>query len=151
MAYWYAVTYSGFDSLDNGSEDRSKAERIAWARIDDGHTDVKIAKIDPKDSFCLEEYSPADFMTPHVIGKWTDSSNIDVVEIDGSLYALDGWNGEKYGHCWKCKDRFTADPDDDGEYEIAPVYNWAIWNEEDGEFQDENGAVVDGICGYEVL
>ena len=85
-----------------------------------------------------------------IVAKWQDT-DINIAFIDMALYALYGWNGEKYLHCWKCKDRFTADPDDDGEYEIAPVYNWAIWNEENGEFQDENGAVVDGICGYEVL
>lgn len=79
---------------------------------------------------------------------WSDT-DIEVVEIDGALYALDGWNGEKYLHCWKCIDRFTADPDG-LEYEIAPVYDWDKWSEEDGAFLDADGAIIDGVIGYEV-
>lgn len=82
------------------------------------------------------------------IMKWFDS-DIDIVEIDGELYALDGWNGEKYLHSWKCVDRFTADPDG-REYEITPIYEWDHWNDEDGEFQDADGNMIDGIIGYEV-
>ena len=80
--------------------------------------------------------------------KWCDT-DIDIAEIDGVLYALDGWNGEKYCNCWKCIDRFTADPDGE-EYEIAPVYDLRKWNEEAGEFQD-GGIAVDGIIGYELI
>ena len=80
---------------------------------------------------------------------WWNDSSIEIVRIDGELYALNGWNGEKWMHCWKCIDRFTADPDGK-EYEIAPVYDWDLWNEEDGEFQDSEGNAVDGIIWYEV-
>ena len=80
--------------------------------------------------------------------KWFES-DIDIVNIDGELYALDGWNGEKYLHCWKCLDRYTADPDD-REYEVTPVYDWDKWNDDDGEFQDADGNAIDGIIGYEV-
>lgn len=80
--------------------------------------------------------------------KWTNT-DIDIVEIDGALYALNGWNGEKYTECWRCVDRFTADPDGDT-YEIAPVYDWDHFDEDAGEFQDENGNSVSGIIGYEL-
>lgn len=79
---------------------------------------------------------------------WMDT-DIQIVEIDDDLYALNGWNGETYGHCWKCIDRFTADPDGK-EYEIRPVYDWERWNEEDGAFEDEDGTIIDGVIGYEV-
>ena len=82
------------------------------------------------------------------VGKWSDT-DIDVVCIEGSLYALNGWNGEKYLHCWKCVDRFTADADGK-EYEVTPYYDWDRWNEEDEEFQDEDGRAIDGVCGYKV-
>ena len=81
---------------------------------------------------------------------WWNDSTIEVVEIDGALYALNGWNGEKWTECWKCIDRFTVDPDD-RKYEIAPVYIMDAWNDDAGEFQDENGVAIDGIIGYEVL
>ena len=143
---WFAVVDDDYTDWDNGSDDRRVAESIAWERIDAGHKNVEIAVI--VNDFCTEVIKPADFRTPHIIGKWA-GSDIDVVEIDGSFYALDGWNGEKYLHCWKCIDRFTAAPDGE-EYEIRPVYDWSAWNDDAGEFQDENGGAISGIIGYEI-
>ena len=80
---------------------------------------------------------------------WMDT-NIYIECIGGEMYALNGWNGEKYLHCWKCIDEWTADPDN-REYEIGVVYDWSKWNEEDGEFQDTEGNSIDGIIGFEVL
>ena len=57
-----------------------------------------------------------------IIGTWWSDNNIELVRINGKIYALDGWNGEKYLHCWECIDRFTA-ADDNAEYEIRPIYN----------------------------
>ena len=57
-----------------------------------------------------------------IIGTWWSDSNIELVKINGKIYALDGWNGEKYLHCWECIDRFTA-ADDNAEYEIRPIYD----------------------------
>lgn len=67
---------------------------------------------------------------------WWNDNSIEIVEIDGELYALYGWNGEKWLHCWKCIDRFTADPDGK-EYEVTPVYTEA----DEDEYE---------ITGYEV-
>ena len=55
------------------------------------------------------------------IGTWWNDSSIELVEIDGKIYALDGWNGEQYSHCWQCSDRFTNIGDE--EYEIKPIYD----------------------------
>lgn len=68
---------------------------------------------------------------------WWNDSSIEIVEIDDELYALYGWNGEKWLHCWKCIDSFTADPDDSREYEVTPVYTEADKDEYE-------------ITGYEV-
>lgn len=84
-----------------------------------------------------------------IVAKWQDT-DIDIAFIDMALYTLNGWNGEKYTKCWKCIDRFTADPDGK-EYEVTPVYDRESWNEEDGEFQDADGNAIDGIIGYEVM
>lgn len=81
--------------------------------------------------------------------KWLDT-DIDIVEIDGELYALDGWNGEKYTDCWKCIDKYTA-VDDGRTYEIVPVYDMFKWNDDVEDFLDEDGMSVDGIIGHEVL
>ena len=43
---------------------------------------------------------------------WWSDDNIEIVEINGNLYALYGWNGEEYNHCWKCADRYTVIDED---------------------------------------
>ena len=79
---------------------------------------------------------------------WCDT-DIVICNINGERYALNGWNGEKYLHCWKCIDRWTAA--DDREYEVTPIYHWEKWNEEAEEFQDADGNAINGIIGYELL
>ena len=55
-------------------------------------------------------------------GTWWNDASISMYEIDGEVYALYGWNGETYLHCWKCigEDHMTASEE---EYEISPVYD----------------------------
>lgn len=53
-------------------------------------------------------------------GYWWTGNMIKMIELDGKIYALDGWNGEKYFHCWECKDEFDAV--DDREYVVRPIY-----------------------------
>ena len=53
---------------------------------------------------------------------WYNSIDpIEIVEIDGKLYALYGWNGEKFCDCWKCANEFTA-INENRKYIIAPIY-----------------------------
>ena len=68
-----------------------------------------------------------------MIEYWLGGSNIELAWIDNELYALYGWNGEKYVRCWKCHNKYTA-VDDGVEYEIKPIYD------------DE-----DFIIGYEIV
>ena len=64
------------------------------------------------------------------VGTWWNDSHIELWEIDGEVYALDGWNGEEYLHCWKCAgERYMTASDE--EYTIAPVYH-----EEDESIED---------------
>lgn len=74
---------------------------------------------------------------------WMDT-DIEIVKIDGELFALYGWNGEKYTDCWKCTDRFTADPDGKT-YEVIPHYDWEAFDEDADVLGDEI------ITGYEIL
>lgn len=69
-------------------------------------------------------------------GRWWNDSNIKLVEINGSVYALAGWNGETYGNCWECSGDFLMDASE-RKYEISPIYT-----DDDG-----NCEIVD----YEVL
>lgn len=52
---------------------------------------------------------------------WWANRDIPIIEINVELYALYGWNGEKYLQCWKCVDMFTVK--EDATYEIAPVWS----------------------------
>ena len=65
----------------------------------------------------LPAITPVDF--------WWNDSSIDIVKVDGSLYALNGWNGEEYTDCWECLDKFTANPDGH-RYCIRPVHRYEV-------------------------
>jgi hypothetical protein len=53
------------------------------------------------------------------------------------VYALNGWNGEKFIHCWKCSGEFYHDASKE-EYELTPIYK-------------ENEYDSYDIVGYEVF
>jgi len=55
------------------------------------------------------------------VGKWWNSQEIDLIEKDGAVYALNGWNGESYTESWKCSGEHNMDAT--GSYDIRPVYN----------------------------
>lgn len=69
-------------------------------------------------------------------GTWWHDRDIDLVDIEGTVYALNGWNGEKYLNCWVCTGEDLMDANEK-EYGITPIYNN---NEEDPE-----------TIGYEVI
>ncbi len=61
------------------------------------------------------------------VGRWWNDSSIELIEKDGNVYALAGWNGEKYYNCWMViEDGLTASEE---EYIITPVYNQVNDNE----------------------
>ena len=35
-------------------------------------------------------------------GTWWNDKSIELIEIDGRTYALNGWNGYQYSDCWEC-------------------------------------------------
>jgi hypothetical protein len=69
------------------------------------------------------------------IGTWCNDSSIELVEVNGEVYALRGWNGEKYLHCFTLYG-LKANKD---EYELTPIYAKA---------ENENGG--HDVIDYEV-
>ena len=67
------------------------------------------------------------------IGHWLWWPDIPTVEIDGDIYALSGWNGEKYLDCWQCVGEFNLDASDE-RYIITPV--WEEISEDEWEIID---------------
>lgn len=55
------------------------------------------------------------------VGKWWNDKSIDLVEVDGKVYALYGWNGEEWTQCWECLgDDFMEASEE--RYVIRPIY-----------------------------
>ena len=101
------------------------------------------------------EYEYAPFRK---VGKWSDS-DIDIIKIGNRFFALNGWNGSDYGHCWECKTK--AKVMDDNEYTLTPVYYYdtnagqALMNsmydiEEDSLEWEEKMNKLNDIISYKV-
>ena len=56
------------------------------------------------------------------VGYWMNDGNHEIIKLNGRFYALSGWNGEEYGHCWECQTKAKAK--DDKEYTLRPVYRY---------------------------
>jgi hypothetical protein len=61
------------------------------------------------------------------IGRLKEDPDIEIVRIDGHVYALNGWNGEAYLKCWRGEEPYSPhpvilQPVSDEVYEITPVY-----------------------------
>lgn len=69
------------------------------------------------------------------VGNWWADKGIELVEIEGTVYGLNGWNGEKYTESFKVTDADHTEASEE-EYSIVPQYE-----EIDSEYQ---------IVGYEV-
>ena len=55
------------------------------------------------------------------VGTWWNDKEIELVEIDGKVYALNGWNGEKFLDSWEVAKNDYTDIINDG-IAIKPEY-----------------------------
>ena len=55
------------------------------------------------------------------VGIWWNSNDIEMYRIGTEVFALNGWNGDKYTECWKCSGIGNMDASVQ-RYEITPVY-----------------------------
>ncbi len=92
------------------------------------------------------------------LGKWCNG-DIDIIKVGNRNFALFGWNGESYGHCWECKSQTETVGDD--EYTLTPVYFYdtdegiALMNsmydiEEGTDEWEENEKKLNEIVSYKV-
>lgn len=61
-------------------------------------------------------------MSVKTVGRWWSNKEIELVEIDGKVYALDGWNGESYLNAWECTGEGYTDASEE-QYTITPIYS----------------------------
>lgn len=56
------------------------------------------------------------------VGNLWNNGDIEIWEIDGRMFVLDGWNGEVYYKCWEVADKDGFDAiDPDTTYTIRPI------------------------------
>lgn len=55
------------------------------------------------------------------MGMWWNSRDIEMYRIGKKVFALHGWNGEKYTECWECSGIGNTDASKEV-YEITPIY-----------------------------
>ena len=73
------------------------------------------------------------------VGRWWNDSSIELIEKDGAIYALYGWNGESYIESWKCVGDHNMDAE--GKYKITPWYIQKGDNED--EFEIYNYVIIE--------
>jgi hypothetical protein len=71
------------------------------------------------------------------VGTWWNDRDIDLVKINGKVYALYGWNGEEWAKSWECTGNQYMDSSKET-YVIKPIYE----EDADGDFE---------IVGYELV
>lgn len=76
-----------------------------------------------------------------IIGKWWNDKNIDLLEFEGTIYALHGWNGESFTECWECLDEFNFRNDES--YTIKPIIGEYLEDE-------ENNCFTSDVIDYEI-
>lgn len=70
------------------------------------------------------------------LGKF-NGSDLDLIELDGVLIVLDGWNGEKFTECSICKDVYSVDVKEQ-DFTLVPIYDFEV----NGEILDEYGEII---------
>lgn len=54
------------------------------------------------------------------VGRWWNSNDIEMIDLEGKVYALHGWNGEAYKKSWECLGEYHMDASEET-YTITPV------------------------------
>jgi hypothetical protein len=85
-----------------------------------------------------------------VVGKWWNN-NIEVVEVDDMLIAIDGWNGMEYTSCFRVNPFDYTENERDGKIFYSYIGNEEYMvGVEYGEYleDDENDCFATDIIGY---
>ena len=61
-------------------------------------------------------------MNGKVVGNLWNDNSIEIMEKDGQMFALYGWNGEAWCDCWEVADERGIDQIGTATYIVTPVY-----------------------------
>ena len=70
------------------------------------------------------------------LGRFWNSNEIEVYEIEGRKIALDGWNGEKYYDCFELSDNLVDVISGDKKIVVEPIYEMVDEETESFEITD---------------
>lgn len=76
-----------------------------------------------------------------IVGKWWNSDSVDLIEVDGSVYAAYGWNGMMFMDCWQVDPADHMEVISDERFIMTPEYE---------EIEDEDGDIELEIVSYDV-
>lgn len=62
------------------------------------------------------------------VGRWWNDKSIQLVKVEGSVYALNGWNGETFIDCWKCTGEHYMDASEE-KYGLTPIVEYNEFND----------------------
>ena len=65
------------------------------------------------------------------VGTWWNDKNVELVELNGRVFALNGWNGEEFTECWECFGEHHMDSGAE-HYTLRPVLRGIGEPDEDG-------------------
>jgi hypothetical protein len=55
------------------------------------------------------------------VGKWWNDDNIKLIKKNNRVFALYGWNGDKYYNCWECLGDHLVESGKE-KFIITPIY-----------------------------
>lgn len=110
--------------------DLTGTSRRAIAKYESGEIDLN--QIEVKTAFRLAwalhiPIDRFDCSTSYQVGTWWNDDTVPLWKIGDHVYALSGWNGEAYLHCWRCSGQALTDASTE-EYVIRPVYRFDAEN-----------------------
>ena len=82
-------------------------------------------------------------------GKWW-SGDVNLVKLRNCVFALDGWDGEKWADCWLCKGKSKMRMANHYRYVLTPIYDRRYWDSDTMTYRDDDGNEWDGIRKYRV-
>lgn len=72
-----------------------------------------------------------------IVGRLWNNKDLEIIEQDGEMYVLYGWNGDSYCECWKVLDIQGLDRvEEDTEYTLKPVIQGIGEPDEDGCYEE---------------
>lgn len=86
-------------------------------------------------------------------GRYCSNPDVELIRLsNGNVYALYGWNGERFLHCWQVDSKFMIDVIKT-DITLVPIYRYQLIDDFDFEKIEENSEewyLATEIVDYEI-